>query len=228
MPSAVQANLADQGVEIIKLVLDLAKHGAGEAEALRATCEHRLNDFVTRAQRAGYGHETIDAARYAFVALIDERILASNLPVRAAWLDNPLQLRLYDSFAAGEEFFTRMDKFRAPRDAERADGLEVFHCCLALGFRGKLGDARGEPQRRQLMEQSAAEILAARGGTPGELSPRWAPTGAPVDAAVRWRPALVWTVALGALGGAALVWLACHLWVAGAVGDLVRELGGAR
>jgi type VI secretion system protein ImpK len=227
MPSSAQANLADQGVEIIKLVLELAKHGSSDAEVLRGKCEHLLNDFSARAQRAGYAHESIDAARYAFVALIDERILASNLPVRTAWLDNPLQLRLYDSFAAGEEFFTRMERFRAPRDAERADVLEVFHCCLALGFRGKLGDARGEPPRSQLLEQAASEVLTARGGLAGELSPAWQGGGMPLTGADprRWKGIPVWVIALAAIGFAALVWLLSHLWVAAAVSDAVRDLG---
>lgn len=195
---AANGQLANHGVELVKLVCSLGTSRPADAETLRTRCEHVLAEFVSKAQRGAAPADHVDAAKYAYVALIDERIMSSDLHIREAWLASPLQMRHFDSFAAGEEFYTRLEKFRHPQTPSAADVLEVYHLCLALGFRGKLNDDRGRERRVLLSEQLSGEILSARQANTGELSPRWLPTGSasqPLDP-MRWHGLPVWLTPL--------------------------------
>ncbi len=233
--------LADHGVELLKLICGLgssrldSKQGAGQAisrpadaETLRLRCDHLLADWVARCQRAGADAAHLDAAKYAWIALIDERILRSDLPLAGAWLANPLQMRHYDSFAAGEEFFTRLEALRHPRTAEAADPLEVYHLCLCLGFTGKHSDEAGRERRRLLVEQITGEILSARGAGSTELSPRWKTTNAPLVAAapLRWKGLPVWLVPFVLAAILLLAALAMDALIANRAAAFTRDLPG--
>jgi type VI secretion system protein ImpK len=77
-------------------------------EALRAELLRMLQQMVSRSRQAGITDKEIAEARYAIVAFIDERVLRSNWPGRVEWMNQPLQLQLFNEFAAGENFFIRM------------------------------------------------------------------------------------------------------------------------
>lgn len=220
-----QGALADLGVDLVKLGASIPTI-EGEADDLRLRCDQLLGDYVAKAQRVGVPLDLVQAAKYAWVALIDERILSSDLPLREAWLANPLQMQHFDSFSAGEDFYTRLDTYRHGADPRRLDVLEVYQICLALGFSGKLGsDARGQERRRLLMDQLANEIAGARGIDPTNLAGAWQPRGEPTAAAdpMRWRGLPVWVVPLGAAAAVLLVWLALSAWVGVAVDDFTHD-----
>lgn len=219
-------SLVDHAVELVKLACTI-EHQPADAEALRVRCDQLLVDFAARAQRAGYALDLIDAAKYAFVALIDERILASDHPAKTGWLENPLQMKHFDSFAAGEEFYTRLEAYRHGADPKRCEVLEVFHICLALGFAGKLGgETRGHERRRMLLDQIANEIATARGTSLATLAPNWAPAGEAAAGADlhRWHGLPVWLVPIAAGVLVALTWLAANAWVGGAVESFIRDV----
>lgn len=132
------------------------------AEELKARCEALLIDFENACRQADLALSHIDAAKYAIVALIDECVLMSELPLQDEWLNEPLQMRLYGDFAAGEEFYRRLDDLLRDPDAKPA--LEVYHCCLSLGFKGKHADRRGAERRRVLLDQITKEVLRGRDG----------------------------------------------------------------
>ena len=188
--------LTNHGVELVKLVCGLTASRPADAETLRTRCDNLLGDYVARCQRAGVGAEAVQNAKYAFVALIDERILRSDLPITESWLSSPLQMRHFDSFAAGEEFYARLERYRHPQAPEAADVLEVYHLCLCLGFAGKFGDDKGRERRRLLVEQITGEIQSARGTAGGELSPRWQPTGAAArpPQLTAWNGLPIWSI----------------------------------
>lgn len=212
--------LIDLAVEAIRVAMSV--QDGGDAAAVRMQAEAALAAFSTAA--AGHDPAGLDDARYALVALIDERALAPASPVRAVWLDRPLQLALFDSFAAGEEFYRRLERWRRPRRGEDAEVLEVFHACLALGFRGRHAGEDGEAARRQLIGACAGEILAAR------TQPAAAPAAAPGTAVIatgdpwRWRGLPVWLVPVGCALAVAAVWLAGRWWLSGCADRLVAEL----
>ncbi len=137
-------------------------------ETLREELLRLLQQMVTRCRKAGVSDKQIAEARYAVVAFIDDRILRSNLTGRVAWMNQPLQLQLYNEFSAGENFFVRM---RALIEAGESQALEIYYLCLALGFVGAAGAA----------ERSQPTIDRARGRLarlpPGAaLSPHAVPT----------------------------------------------------
>ncbi len=230
--------LADHGVELLKLVCGLAGSSPPgsslpdtrptDAETLRLRCDHLLAEWVARCQRAGADAAHLDAAKYAWVALIDERILGAHPTLAAAWLASPLQLRHFDSFNAGEEFFTRLETLRHPRTAEAADPLEVYHLCLCLGFTGKHGDEPGRERRRLLVEQITGEILSARGAGSAALSPRWKTTGTPFTppATLRWKGLPVWLVPLVLAGVLLLLAVAMDALIANRAASFARDLPG--
>ena len=220
-----QGILVNHGVELVKLVCGLSTSRPADAETMRTRCDNLLGDYVARCQRAGAAAEHVEAAKYAFVALIDERILRSDLPIAEAWLADPLQMRHFESFAAGEEFFTRLERFRHPQTPEAADALEAYHLCLCLGFAGKHGDDKGRERRRLLVEQITGEILSARGAAGAELSPRWQPTGSPPrpPEALRWRGIPVWAVPAALAVAVLLAALAMDALVGARVDAFVRD-----
>ncbi|MCO5169791.1 MAG: DotU family type IV/VI secretion system protein [Planctomycetes bacterium] len=176
----------------------------GAADVLRARLNAQLTAISAAARGLGASEGAIGDLRYALVALADEVVLGSSWPLRAEWQGRPLQLEHFNSFAAGEEFFRRLDAVRAGADPHRVDLLSVLATCLCLGFRGKHVGVQGMEvvrglQRALIDEVKAASEQAARqasagGGSatdvaagrtrrrsePGELSPAWRPPAEPL------------------------------------------------
>lgn len=217
--------LVDLATELVKLVGALSPIPPVDDEGLRQRCLDLLAEFQARAARAGYGHDLVDAARYALVALIDERVMSLEAPIRDAWASAPLQIRLYEAFNAGEAFFDRLAAFRNPTSADRADVLEVFHLCLCLGFKGRFGDPAMADARNQLIAQIANDVRAARGGLNAPLSPGWEPRGASVQGPHpgRWCGLPLWSVPLGVAVLALLAWFGASAWITAAVDGFIRD-----
>lgn len=176
MPAA-GGSLVESAAPIAKQVADLAADGTtDDAAAVRSRFEELFRVFEARAIRAGYTEGETAAAKYALAGTADESILLSSLPLKDEWLQRPLQMVFFDDFSAGETFYEKLDAARTARTPKGADVLEVFHLCLALGFKGKHGDARGAERRRVLMDALAAEINQARGlAADAPLSPAGLP-----------------------------------------------------
>lgn len=216
-------HLVDHAIEALRIATTLPG-GTADPAVLRTRCEAALADFAAGAARTGHEAEGIEAARFALVALIDERAMAPGCPVRQAWLDQPLQLTLFSCASAGEEFYRRLERWRRPRRPADADVLEVFQTCLALGFRGMMAGDAAEAGRRQLAEQTAAEVLSARQLPEQGLSPHWLPPSegaAPSSAPIGRR---LWLLPLAAVAGLAAVWWLAWLWTSSAAGAVLTEL----
>ena len=95
---------------------------------------HRLlAESEKMANQAGFVQQEYNEARFAVCAWIDETILNSDWPERDQWLGALLQRMFYATNRAGEEFYTRMQNL----SESDVQVLEVFHHCLALGFKGR-------------------------------------------------------------------------------------------
>lgn len=220
-----RGHLVDLATELVKLVGALSPVPPVDDEGLRQRCLDLLAEFQARAARAGYGQDQVDAARYALVALIDERVMSLDAPIRDAWSAAPLQIRLFEAFNAGEAFFERLAAFRNPNSPDRADVLEVFHLCLCLGFKGRYGDPSLADARNQLIAQIANDVRAARSGLNAALSPGWEPRGASVQGPHpgRWLGMPLWVVPLGVAAVVLLAWLGAALWTSSAVDGFLRD-----
>jgi len=132
----------------------------------------RTMQEVLAAQEAQAGSRRLDFeiyedAKYAMVALVDELAIVSDWSFRNDWAQEPLELAIFTSNVAGEEFFDRIQNLKKRYAASRDEGeretilgaLEVFFTCLECGFKGRF---RGE---------SEGELNAVRGGLLGLLWP---------------------------------------------------------
>jgi type IV/VI secretion system ImpK/VasF family protein len=201
--------LADLSGPIFKLALHLDKEPADlEAATLAARFDDALKEFESGATRLNVPLGNIRLAKYAMIAFIDQKVLTSNLALKDAWLEKPLQMTYFDDFNAGEEFYNKLDELRNQGDPGRFDAAEVFYLCLVLGFTGKFGDKRGEEQRRILIDRLGREIADSRQGALKDLSPSWqrsAKSGA--GGTAWWLRAPAWAPPAAAIVVLLLLWL---------------------
>ncbi len=110
------------------------------AQSLREKLMDFLVHFERQARRSEFSADNIHDAKYAYCALVDETLMTQRNPeyeaVQAEWGGAPLQLTLFGSQLAGEQFFTTLEILRE-QGALRLPALEVVHFCLLLGFQGK-------------------------------------------------------------------------------------------
>lgn len=85
----------------------------------------------------------VKAMVYAFVALVDERMLFSEWAGREAWQSRPLEVRLYGSRHAGERLPRAIHRLLEERLPASRDLANVYLQCLVLGFYGALRSERG-------------------------------------------------------------------------------------
>ncbi len=131
--------------------------------------DQALAQFETQARNLGKASAAIEEAKYAFCALMDEIVLASEFEIREQWERAPLQLRLFGEHLAGERFFDKLDLLRLDPVAN-LEVLEVYYTCLLLGFQGKYL-LEGSEKLNYLITRIGQEITHARGKS--EFAPHW-------------------------------------------------------
>src|SRR5882672_2501469 len=177
-PATVQPALADLCGDLLAFALQLKRSSdPGDADAMRQKIDEQFRALETRARQADVPQEDVQQAKYAIAAFIDEMILTSSWGLKDSWADKPLQLAYFNDFAAGEEFYNKID---ALRGAKRNNVLEVYYLCLALGFRGKYVDLQGMEKKKVLMDTMLREIRGAVPAVPAAtgLSSSWQPPDA--------------------------------------------------
>ena len=128
--------LADISSGSLMLILQLrATNDYGDPATLKTRVVEMFDDFERNARSAGVDNEKIKLAKFALVAFLDETIISSGWQRKDEWLTEPLQIKLFDTFNAGEEFFTNLNSLRQ-RSSSNKDVLEVYYLCLTLGFKG--------------------------------------------------------------------------------------------
>lgn len=84
-----------------------------------------------------FGHELYKQAQYLMAALADEIFLNLAWEGREHWSACLLESALFNSNAAGELFFDRLDELLRKRDPLYANLTQIYLLALALGFQGK-------------------------------------------------------------------------------------------
>lgn len=163
--------LVDHASDCLMLIVQLRGAGGnlGESEELRRKIESFLDSFERRAKKSGYPLETIQEAKFALVAFIDETLIASEWEYKEDWLSNPLQLQLYNRFDAGDEFYQRLNELRR-RGGDAMQIAEVYYMCMALGFKGKYALMEQE-KLRVIIDETYRDIKRTRGKSALTLSP---------------------------------------------------------
>ena len=174
--------LSDYCAELFEMAIHLSDgEDPGDGNALRARLGAMFQEMTARAKQNGVAQGDATLAGYALVALLDEIILSSNWELKAEWMTRPLQMQYFNSFSAGEEFFTKLEELKADaNNPAKVDVLEVYYLTLCMGFKGKHGTVQGievlSGLRKELAQLLATAPRSGRkpdGG--GELSPRWRP-----------------------------------------------------
>ena len=129
--------LADFASDCLILILQLrSTNDYGDPAVLKNHIDEMFNKFERDARMASIDNEKIYMAKFALIAFLDETIISSSWSRKDSWLSEPLQLKLFETFNAGEEFFDHLNKLRQ-RTSSNKDVLEIFFLCLTLGFKGK-------------------------------------------------------------------------------------------
>jgi type VI secretion system protein ImpK len=167
---------AEEGKRLADLYSELFILGAhlrnarelGDIDGLRI----RISDMIRSAEREGkvlgVSDETLQRARYAMAAFLDEMILSSSAPNRDQWSAQPLQYEFFKEHVAGVEFFNRLDAIRRGMPASK-DLLEVYYLCLVFGFEGQY-KLHGREKLKDMVEGIAREFQSRQGEIP-PLSP---------------------------------------------------------
>ena len=142
---------------------------AQDAASFRAHVKTLLTAAHGELQGYGYGDESVRLAVYAFVAFLDESVLASSGPAFTGWSRQPLQEEVFGDHTAGETFFRNVDELLARGgDAQTADVLEVYQLCLLMGFHGRYRD---DPVQLERYRDAIARRIDGIRGAPGALAP---------------------------------------------------------
>lgn len=120
---------------------------------VRGDVERLLEEQRAAVKRHDITAADYENARFAVAAWLDELMLTcthgSQRDLYDAWQRSPLQVELYDTANAGEEFFDRLERI----GKEQTQIVEVYHLCLCLGFRGRYYDDAGEIRLLELRRQ---------------------------------------------------------------------------
>jgi type VI secretion system protein ImpK len=169
--------LALQEPLTVAVRLRAGRQVATDALSFRAQVKHLLSVADQRARAAGYDGEIVRLAVYAYIALLDESVLTSSLPMFSEWSRQPLQEEVFGEHMAGENFFRTVQDLLGRQDsAAVADVLEVYQLCLLLGFHGRYGHS--DPGAvNTVVSQIQTKISRIRGAAPADLVPDWALPG---------------------------------------------------
>jgi len=228
-------NGGDRGVRLVDLCSDwlsmvVALRQAPSPDLDATLIRTRSLELKARLEqdgsRSGVNPVDVESASFALVAFLDESAIRAGGALRDAWFQRPLQLELFGTNRAGEEFFARLDGLRRDREA-RIAALEVYACCLAFGFLGQLGMA-GPERVKAVLTEVDNDIAAVRGTGRRPLAPHAArPDDAGGTIAGKFPIWLALAVFVPAL---VLTWLLVKLFaVLGANGTrnaIARLLGG--
>ena len=221
----ILVGLPDACVDIISFALQLkGVKDPGDPEAFRAKVDELFQIFDTRASGAGVSPPNAALAKYALAAFVDEIVLNSSWSLKDSWSGRPLQLEYFNDFAAGEEFYNKLDTLRHTEDPKRIEVLEVYFLLLALGFKGKYGGFEGLEKLRRLTDDISKELRRARGT--GELSAPSSAAATQVPQMVRDFP--VWMVLVACAGILLVLYVVLAWLLGGSASTAVNEMGGPR
>jgi type VI secretion system protein ImpK len=135
--------------------------------------QQRMRSLIENMQRRGLdlnlSREDILEISYAIVALADEvAVYYGSQNLRQFWLSRPLQLSLFQTNVAGDQFYDRLAALR--QDPRRIEVVRVYYMCLVLGFQGKYRVQGGEAPLQAEIDRLAGDLGKANLFGPEQLS----------------------------------------------------------
>jgi len=141
----------------------------GDPAALRKLIMYFLDLFEKNCKAIHIAEDSIQEAKYAIVAILDETVLSVPGACRDYWFTRPLQLDMFGDNIAGEEFYNKLQKLQLSSEKKK-DVLEVYYICLSLGFEGKYKISNAE-ERIAMIEELGRKLRRTRIRSSSSLSP---------------------------------------------------------
>jgi len=193
-----------------------------DVERLKRGMIEAVRDFEQRALATGLDTRSLRAARYALCATIDDLVLATPWGIHSSWTGQTLTSIFHNEVIGGDRFFEILEEME--HDLGRhAEVVELMYLCASLGFEGRYRlSPRGTAGLSELRDAVYRTISQRRGGFERELSPHW--RGLQTGYTPLFQRVPLWSVGLGALVLAAVVYLAFNLSLVGASGRAFASL----
>lgn len=215
--------IADLSSESLILILQLrATNDYGNASTLKSRIADLFEKFDRDGRSAGIDNEKVRLAKFALVAFLDETIISSSWNQKEEWLAEPMQIKLFDTFNAGEEFFEQLHQLRQ-RSSGNADILEVYYLCLALGFKGKY-QLQSPENLRRVIDDLNLELHPEMYSAIDAISPNAKPKDALVQTAAGGFP--VWVYPAGAIAVFIILYIILSFSISGSASNVTELLEG--
>ncbi|MFO7523890.1 MAG: type IVB secretion system protein IcmH/DotU [Ignavibacteriaceae bacterium] len=213
-------SIADLSSETLMLILQLrSTNEYGNAATLKSRVADLFDKFEREGRTAGIDNEKVRLAKFALVAFLDETIISSSWTQKDEWLAEPMQIKLFDTFNAGEEFFEHLHQLRQ-RSSGNADILEVYYLCLALGFKGKY-QLQSPENLRRVIDDLNLELHPEMYSAIDSISPNAKPKDTFIQTTTGGIP--LWIYPAGALLVFVLLYIILSVSISGTASD-VSEL----
>lgn len=213
-------SIADLSAETLMLILQLrSTNEYGNAATLKSRVADLFDKFEREGRTAGIDNEKVRLAKFALVAFLDETIISSSWTQKDEWLAEPMQIKLFDTFNAGEEFFEHLHQLRQ-RSSGNADILEVYYLCLALGFKGKY-QLQSPENLRRVIDDLNLELHPEMYSAVDSISPNAKPKDTFIQTTTRGIP--LWVYPAGAVLVFVLLYVILSFSISGSASD-VSEL----
>jgi type VI secretion system protein ImpK len=214
-------SIIDLASECFILILQLrSTNDYGDSENLKSRVYEMFERFENSSRRAGIDNEKISLSKFALVAFLDETIISSGWSQKDQWLSDPLQIKLFDTFNAGEEFFNHMAELRL-RSNQNKDVLEIYYLCLSLGFKGKY-QLQSPENLRRVIDDLNLELHPDAFRTIDMIAPNGRPRQSLVQTVKGGLP--LWIYPLGALIIFVLIYMILSFIISGETDTVVSYM----
>ena len=214
-------SIMDLASECFILILQLrSTNDYGDAENLKSRAYEMFERFEDNSRRMGIDNEKIKLSKFALVAFLDETIISSQWALKDHWLSEPLQIKLFDTFNAGEEFFNHMAELRL-RSSQNKEILEIYYLCLSLGFKGKY-QLQSPENLRRIIDDLNLELHPDAFRSIDTISPNGKPRQSLVQTVKGGLP--LWIYPLGALIIFVLIYMILSIVISGETDSVLSYL----
>ena len=214
-------SIMDLASECFILILQLrSTNDYGDAENLKSRAYEMFERFEDNSRRMGIDNEKIKLSKFALVAFLDETIISSQWALKDHWLSEPLQIKLFDTFNAGEEFFNHMAELRL-RSSQNKEILEIYYLCLSLGFKGKY-QLQSPENLRRIIDDLNLELHPDAFRSIDTISPNGKPRQSLVQTVKGGLP--LWIYPLGALIIFVLIYIILSIVISGETDSVLSYL----
>ncbi|MCF6305843.1 MAG: type IVB secretion system protein IcmH/DotU [Rhodobacteraceae bacterium] len=162
---------ASQIFALIGRIRNRAQHN--DPAALRNAVVNEIQQFEQRALHAGIPAQTVNIARYALCATVDDVVLNTPWGGRSIWTTQSMVGTFHKETHGGDRFFDLLARMEQ-EPSVNLHMLEFIYICLSLGFEGRLRvEHQGSDKHLRIREGLARLIRANRGDQEHALSPFW-------------------------------------------------------